>query len=123
MIAGSRVLLWGVSEGEGSFDDGAGDGRGTVESSLTSVYPYARFGLGDGVDIWGLVGVGSGDLKLTVGEGGVPDRPFDADGCARPAGRGCAADEAGRHRACGEGGFDVGADGVRCGAVEHWGQP
>ena len=61
-------LAVGVSEGEGSFDDGAGDGRGTVESSLTSVYPYARFGLGDGVDIWGLVGVGSGDLKLTVGE-------------------------------------------------------
>ena len=64
-LAGFAV---GVSEGEGSFDDGAGDGRGTVESSLTSVYPYARFGLGDGVDIWGLVGVGSGDLKLTVGE-------------------------------------------------------
>ena len=61
-------LAVGVSEGEGSFDDGTGDGRGTVESSLTSVYPYARFGLGDGVDIWGLVGVGSGDLKLTVGE-------------------------------------------------------
>ena len=61
-------LAVGVSEGEGSFDDGTGDGRGTVESSLTSVYPYARFGLGDGVDIWGLVGVGSGDLRLTVGE-------------------------------------------------------
>ena len=61
-------LAVGVSEGEGSFDDGAGDGGGTVESSLTSVFPYARFGLGDGVDIWGLVGVGSGDLKLTVGE-------------------------------------------------------
>ena len=61
-------LAVGVSEGEGSFNDGAGDGRGSVESSLTSVYPYARFGLGDGVDIWGLVGVGSGDLKLTVGE-------------------------------------------------------
>ena len=61
-------LAVGVSEGEGSFDDGAGDGGGTVESGLTSVFPYARFGLGDGVDIWGLVGVGSGDLKLTVGE-------------------------------------------------------
>ena len=61
-------LAVGVSEGEGSFDDGAGDGGGTVESSLTSVFPYTRFGLGDGVDMWGLVGVGSGDLKLTVGE-------------------------------------------------------
>ena len=61
-------LAVGVSEGEGSFDGSTGDGRGTVESSLTSVFPYARFGLGDGVDMWGLVGVGSGDLKLTVGE-------------------------------------------------------
>ena len=61
-------LAVGVSEGEGSFDDGAGDGGGTVESSLTSVFPYTRFGLGDGVDMWGLVGIGSGDLKLTVGE-------------------------------------------------------
>ena len=56
----------GLSEGEGSFDDGAGGGA--VESSLTSVFPYARLGVGDGVDAWGLVGIGSGDLTLTVGE-------------------------------------------------------
>ena len=116
-------LAVGVSEGEGSFDDGDGDGRGTVESSLTSVYPYARFGLGDGV---GHLGSGRGRQRRSQahrGRGGVPDRPFDADGCARPAGRGCAGRGGGRHRACGEGGFDVGADGVRCGTVEHRGQP
>ena len=61
-------LAVGMSEGEGSFDDGAGGGRGTVESSLTSVYPYARVDLGDGVDLWGFVGVGSGDLRFAVGE-------------------------------------------------------
>ena len=60
-------LALGLSEGEGSFDDGAGGG-GTVESSLTSVFPYARLGLGDGVDLWGLAGAGSGDLRLAVGE-------------------------------------------------------
>ena len=60
-------LAVGLSEGEGSFDDGAGGG-GSVESSLTSVFPYARLGLGDGVDLWGLAGVGSGDLRLAVGE-------------------------------------------------------
>ena len=37
-------------------------------SSLTSVFPYARLAIGDGLDIWGLVGVGSGDLTLAVGE-------------------------------------------------------
>ena len=56
----------GLSEGEGSFDDGTGGG--TLESSLTGVYPYARLDMGDGVDVWGLIGVGSGDLTLTVGE-------------------------------------------------------
>ena len=60
-------LALGLSEGEGSFDDGAGGG-GTVESSLTSVFPYARLGLWDGVDLWGLAGAGSGDLRLAVGE-------------------------------------------------------
>ena len=60
-------LAVGVSEGEGSFDDGAGAG-GTVESSLTSVFPYARLGLAEGVDLWGLLGAGSGDLRLVVGE-------------------------------------------------------
>ena len=63
-LAGVAV---GLSEGEGAFDDGAGGG-GTVESSLTSVFPYARLGLGEGVDLWGLAGAGSGDLRLAVGE-------------------------------------------------------
>ena len=65
LLAGLAV---GVSEGEGSFDNGAGDGGGTVESSLTSVFPYASLTIGDGLDIWGLVGMGGGDLTLTVGE-------------------------------------------------------
>ena len=60
-------LALGLSEGEGSFDDGTGAG-GTVESSLTSVFPYARLGLGGGVDLWGLAGAGSGDLRLAVGQ-------------------------------------------------------
>ncbi len=56
----------GASEGAGSFDDGTGGG--TLESSLTGVYPYARLDMGDSVDIWGLIGMGSGDLTLRVGE-------------------------------------------------------
>ena len=61
-------LALGVSEGEGAFDDGAGGARGTVQSSLASVYPYARLSVGDGTDVWGLAGIGSGDLTLRVGE-------------------------------------------------------
>ena len=64
-LAGVAV---GLSEGEGSFDGLAEGGAGRVESSLTSVFPYARLDMGGGVDAWGLVGIGSGDLRLTVGE-------------------------------------------------------
>ena len=58
-------LALGVSDGDGSYTlTGGGDG-GTVESSLTAVYPYARFSLSDKVDVWGLAGYGSGRLTLT----------------------------------------------------------
>ena len=44
---------------------------GTVESSLTAVYPYAKFGLSDRMEAWGIVGLGTG--KLTIEErGGRP---------------------------------------------------
>ena len=61
----------GLSEGEGTFDDSAGGNGGnggTVESSLTGVYPYARLNVGDAMNIWGLVGMGTGDLTLATGE-------------------------------------------------------
>ena len=68
-------LLAGVmlsqSEGEGSYrlDLGEGDhahesDAGTVESSLTGVYPYARLHLNARVSAWALAGVGSGELTL-----------------------------------------------------------
>ena len=41
----------------------------TVESSLTSVFPYARLAIGEGLDIWGLVGAGSGDLTVSLRRG------------------------------------------------------
>ena len=56
----------GASEGDGSFEEGTG--RGTAESSLTGINPYARLALGDGADVWGLAGIGNGDLRLVVGE-------------------------------------------------------
>ena len=56
------------SEGEGGYrlesNAASAFDEGTVESSLTSVYPYARLRLGERVSAWGLVGYGTGDLAL-----------------------------------------------------------
>ena len=42
----------------------SGKGSGTVESSLTGVYPYARVELNAKVSAWALAGAGSGELTL-----------------------------------------------------------
>ena len=66
LLAGIMVSQ---SSGDGSYrlDSGsseqAGD-QGTVESSMTGVYPYARLDLNERVSAWGLVGIGSGALTL-----------------------------------------------------------
>ena len=44
-------------------------GRGTVESTLTSVLPYARMDFGERVSAWGLAGLGAGELTLTERSG------------------------------------------------------
>ena len=57
-------LLAGVmvsqSAGDGSYrlSPEKGDDEGTVESTMTGVYPYARIDLNDRVSAWGLVGSG-----------------------------------------------------------------
>lgn len=55
----------GFSEGEGGFSLIQGSDRGAVESTLTAVYPYARVGVNERVDVWGLAGYGRGELTLT----------------------------------------------------------
>ena len=61
-------LLAGVmvseSVGDGSYRLGDGTAQGTVQSSLTGIYPYARWRLNDRVAVWALGGGGSGDLTL-----------------------------------------------------------
>ena len=54
------------SDGEGSYvlSEAMGDDRGTVESTLTGVYPYARITMGGRVSAWGLAGIGHGGLTL-----------------------------------------------------------
>ena len=55
-------VMLSQSSGDGSYrlDDDAG----TVESSLTGVYPYASLDLNARVSAWALAGVGSGELTL-----------------------------------------------------------
>ena len=54
-----------MSEGDGGYALTDGTDRGEVESTLTTVYPYARLGLTETVDVWGFAGYGTGSLTLT----------------------------------------------------------
>ena len=59
-------VMLSQSSGEGSYrlDPAKGDDAGTVESSLTGVYPYVRVDLNAKVSAWALAGIGSGELTL-----------------------------------------------------------
>ena len=70
-LAGVAVSM---SEGEGGFrdHDDTGDpnhpdrGSGSLESSLTSVHPYARLEVSERLSLWGLLGYGTGELDVEV---------------------------------------------------------
>ena len=66
-------VMLSQSSGDGSYrlDPAKGDDAGTVESSLTGVFPYARVDLNAKVSAWALAGMGSGELTLHQ-EGGEP---------------------------------------------------
>ena len=69
LLAGIMVSQ---STGDGSYrlDPELDDDQGTVESTMTGVYPYARLDLNERVSAWGLAGAGSGELTLHQ-EGGA----------------------------------------------------
>ena len=48
----------------GTFDEGTFD-EGTLDTSLNSVYPYGYWSPRAGLGLWGLLGVGSGDVTLS----------------------------------------------------------
>ena len=60
MLAGVAVSL---SEGEGNFNDPGVD-KGSVESAMTTVSPYARFNVSERVSAWGLAGWGTGAMTI-----------------------------------------------------------
>ena len=65
-------LMVSHSRGEGGYR--SPDGNGEVESTLTTLYPYARYALSERVSVWGMVGYGEGTLTVTP-EGQAPLRP------------------------------------------------
>ena len=77
LLAGVAVSL---SEGEGTFDQPGVD-AGTIESSLTTVSPYARFMVNDRISVWGLAGWGTGDMTITqaANDRGQPERMTRTD--------------------------------------------
>ena len=61
-----RTLLGiAVSYTEGESDFSLKDTVGELETTLTSVYPYLRWSLSDGLDVWGMLGHGEGDLEYS----------------------------------------------------------
>ena len=62
-------LMLSQSTGERSYRLGQGDhqgggAEGTVESTLTGVYPYASMDLNPRISAWAIAGLGSGELTL-----------------------------------------------------------
>ena len=58
------MLSQSTSDGSYQLDPAMGDDAGTVESSMTGVYPYAQLTLNARVSAWALAGAGSGELTL-----------------------------------------------------------
>ena len=69
---------WG--EGAATGDDIAGTNTGTagglLETTLTTVYPYARYAINDRLSLWGVLGYGQGELRLIEGRAGTA---YDTD--------------------------------------------
>ncbi len=70
LLAGVAVSL---SEGDGTFDNPGVD-KGTVESTMTTVSPYARFKLTERVSAWGLAGWGTGNMTIVQDARTDPER-------------------------------------------------
>ncbi len=70
LLAGVAVSL---SEGEGRFDSpGVDRGQsGKIESTLTTVSPYAQVKVSERVSAWGLAGFGTGDMTIRFDDGGM----------------------------------------------------
>ena len=64
------ALSRGVSEADYRYGGGAAAaGRGRLETTLTSLYPYGRWTVGDGLELRGVLGAGTGEARHVPGGG------------------------------------------------------
>ncbi len=80
-------LVLAMSEGDGTFSQSGASG-GTVASTLTSLYPFARYRVNDRTQVWGTLGYGTGDLFVTPGGSDAAIRTDMATTMAAFGGRG-----------------------------------
>ncbi len=68
LLAGLAVAH---SRGDGAFTKpGTADrGRGDLETTLTSIHPYLRYAVNDRLDMWGVLGYGTGHMEMEVDTG------------------------------------------------------
>ena len=62
----------GSGSGAGGADTGAGSG-GSVEATLTGLFPWTRHALSDRLEAWGMAGYGAGDLTVTPKKPGTDE--------------------------------------------------
>ncbi len=61
--------------GEGGFENG---GSGEMEATLTSAHPYLRYRANERLSMWGILGMGQGEMTLEVEEKDV-DKKVEAE--------------------------------------------
>lgn len=101
------------SAGDGNFRTGgscASGCSGELESTLTGVYPYARYRFGERLSAWGILGHGRGELTLAPAGGSTAQADIEMNMAALGA-RGVLLP------ASGEGGFELA---VRSDALMTW---
>lgn len=59
-------LALSLSDGEGGFNT-PGTDQGSIRGTLATVSPYAKVDLSDRLLVWGLAGLGSGDVTVVTG--------------------------------------------------------
>ena len=75
-------LVVSHSRGDGAYSSPSD--AGTVESTLTGLYPWGRYALNDRLSVWGVAGYGAGELVLTPKE----KSPIETDVVLRMAAAG-----------------------------------
>ena len=67
-------LMLSHARGDGGYRGASG---GDVSSTVTGLYPYARYALSDRLTVWGVAGYGAGELVLTLADGTALETDVD----------------------------------------------